>query len=181
MSHHNLTTYEQLEEMYIQRVVDIMEKLNVTPIVWQEVFLNGVRLSAGTVVHVWTGYAPQLLANITSQQFPAILSTCWYLDHLKTGGDWKSFYNCDPGHFTGTVQQKKLVIGGEACMWSEVVDSGNVIQRIFPRVCAAAERLWSRQDVNDEDEAARRLEEHVCRMKKRGIEAQPPNNSGACF
>lgn len=181
MAQHNLTTYKQLEQMYIQRVIDITENLNAKPMVWQEVFLNGARLSAGTVVHLWDGYAPKLLAEVTSKNFSTILSTCWYLDHLKTGGDWKSFYNCDPGHFTGTAQQKQLVIGGEACMWAEVVDSSNVIQRIFPRVCATAERLWSPDYVNDEDEAAHRLEEHTCRMKKRGINAQPPNHAGACF
>lgn len=181
MIQNNIQTYEMLEEHYIQRVISIAATLNVKPIVWQEVYSNGVALDVGTIIHVWTGYAPSLLAEITYKNFSAILSTCWYLDHLKPGGDWKSFYNCDPWRFTGTLQQKQRVIGGEACMWSEVVDNHNVLSRIFPRVCATAERLWSDQSVTDLEDAAQRLEEHTCRLKSRGLQVQPPNGPGFCL
>lgn len=52
--------------------------------------------------------------------------------------------------------------------------------RIWPRASAAAERLWSFRKQND-DVAARRLEEHACRMNRRGIPAQPPNGPGFCY
>lgn len=181
MQENNITTYEMLEERYIQRVVDIVDALKKRSIVWQEVFSNGVRLPPGTVVHVWTGDRQNLLANVTKQGLPALLSSCWYLDHLYTGGDWKKFYGCEPEDFPGSEQQKQLLLGGEACMWSEVVDNGNVLQRIFPRVSATAEKLWSQKSVDDIDEAARRLEEHTCRMKARGLPAQPPNGPGFCI
>lgn len=71
-------------------------------------------------------------------------------------------------------------MGGEACMWAEMVDDTNVVQRIFPRVCAAAEKLWSSGTLNSTSDAAPRLEEHVCRMRKRGIPAQPPTGPGFC-
>lgn len=178
---HNLTTFEELEEVYIQRVVDKFEKLNESVVVWQEVFVNGVRLPATTVVHIWTGNRRALLNAVTGNGMPALLSECWYLDHLSTGGDWRKYYDCEPHDFPGTQMQKKLVMGGEACMWSESVDNGNVLQRIFPRVSAVAERLWSREDVNDYEDAMHRLEEHYCRMKVRGIPAQPPNGPGFCL
>lgn len=120
MAKNNVENYQMLEEIYIQRIVDIVHNLNASSVVWQEVFENGVRLPNGTVVQVWTGDRQSLLEKITNQGLPALLSSCWYLDHLKSGGDWKSFYNCDPADFTGTNDQKKLILGGEACMWSEV-------------------------------------------------------------
>lgn len=55
MKAQNLTTYEALEEKYIQRIVDMVNALRKKSIVWQEVFQNGVRLAAGTIVHVWVG------------------------------------------------------------------------------------------------------------------------------
>lgn len=118
--------------------------------------------------------------NVTNSGYRAILSTCWYLSDLANGGDWQKFYACDPGDFPGDEQQQSLVIGGEACMWSEYVDDVNILQRIFPRVSAAAEKLWSQEDVMDRVDATRRLEEHACRMRARGIPAQPPNGPGFC-
>lgn len=181
MAKNNVTSYQMLEEIYIQRIVDIVHNLKANSIVWQEVFENGVQLPNGTVVQVWTGNRQSLLQQVTEKGLPALLSSCWYLDHLKSGGDWKSFYGCDAANFNGTEAQKKLILGGEACMWAEVVDNGNVLQRIFPRVCATAEKLWSRHDVTDLDDAAARLEEHTCRMKLRGLPAQPPSGPGFCL
>lgn len=67
-------------------------------------------------------------------------------------------------------------------MWSEVVNEYNVVQRIFPRASAPAEKLWSAFDSNyDVNFLARRLEEHVCRMNRRGIPAQPPTAAGFCL
>ncbi|XP_055295127.1 beta-hexosaminidase subunit beta-like [Sitodiplosis mosellana] len=181
MKKENITRYEVLEERYIQRIVDMVEDLQRKSIVWQEVFENGVQLAPATVVHVWTGDRSKLLNTITKRGFPAILSSCWYLDWLSNGGDWTKYYTCEPSDFPGDKKQQSLLIGGEACMWSEVVDDTNIVQRIFPRASAAAEKLWSQKSINNVTEASRRLEEHTCRMRKRGIPAQPPNGPGFCL
>lgn len=120
------------------------------------------------------------LSKITQKGLSAILSACWYLDQLSNDGDWKKFYSCEPSDFPGTAQQKKLLLGGSACMWGESVDDGNIVQRIFPRVSAAAEKLWSQIGVDDFRDAERRIEEHTCRMIGRQISAQPPNGAGFC-
>lgn len=125
----NITKYESLEEEYIQEIVDMVTELKHKSIVWQEVFENGVRLEPGTIVHVWTGSRSKLLNDITKQGLPALLSSCWYLDHLSTGGDWKKFYECEPSDFSGNDTQQALLLGGESCMWAEVVDDTNILQR----------------------------------------------------
>lgn len=116
MKQQNISSYVQLEEFYIQKLIDKIASLKVNSVVWQEVYTNGVKLPQGTVVHIWTGNQRNLLQRITRDKFPALLSACWYLDHLSTGGDWVKFYSCDPWDFHGTNEQKKLVMGGEACM-----------------------------------------------------------------
>lgn len=123
----------------------------------------------------------KLVNQITEKGLPSILSSCWYLDHLSGGGDWKKFYSCEPSDFPGNETQQQLLFGGAACMWSEVVDNSNILQRIFPRTSAAAEKLWSQQNVNDITDAEKRIEEHTCRMRIRGIPAQPPNGPGFCL
>lgn len=53
MRYHNITSFQELESYYIQRVLAITRNLNTKPVVWQEVFDNGVRLTDDAVVHVW--------------------------------------------------------------------------------------------------------------------------------
>lgn len=178
MAKHKIKTYEDLESLYIQQLFNTVSELNASSIVWQEVFQNGVKLHNDTVVHIWLGKKETLLDQVTSQGHRALLSECWYLDHLAD--EWPTYYKCDPRDFPGTDAQKDLVMGGEACMWGEMVDETNVVQRIFPRASAAAEKLWSSGSVNSTEEAATRLEEHVCRMRKRGIQAQPATGPGFC-
>ncbi|EDS44385.1 beta-hexosaminidase beta chain [Culex quinquefasciatus] len=181
MDDNQIVDYGILQARFTRRVVDLVDRLNKSSLVWQEVYENADNLPDGTVVQVWTGDQKQLLKQITGDGLPALLSACWYLDHLSWGGDWQKFYNCEPRAFPGTQDQKKLVMGGEACMWGEVVNDRNILQRIFPRVSGVAEKLWSQRNVNDTVEAAARLEEHVCRMNRRGIPAQPPNGPGYCL
>jgi hexosaminidase len=91
------------------------------------------------------------------------------------------FYDCYPLEYVDTDEQRQLILGGEVCMWGEYVNEHSVMQRVWPRASAAAERLWSAANVKDMTDAQRRIEEHACRMNRRGIEAQPPNGPGVCL
>lgn len=114
--------FNELEEIYIQRVIDMIADLKLKSIVWQEVFDNGVNLRNDTMVHVWTGDWASELASVTAAGHPALLSACWYLDHISGGGDWLKYYRCNPTNFSGSSEQKNQILGGEACMWAEFVD-----------------------------------------------------------
>ncbi|XP_075559252.1 beta-hexosaminidase subunit alpha-like isoform X3 [Dermacentor variabilis] len=197
--------FDKLEEHYIQRLLEIIQNLRKSYVVWQEVFDNKVKIAPDTVVHVWKAPQNEELSSVTSAGYRALLSACWYLDYISYGADWKKYYVCDPHHFSGSPEQKALVIGGEVCLWAEYIDATNIISRTcslgrpefkwnpfrkppgfgpvreyWPRASAAAERLWSPASVNSVEEAAPRLEEHRCRMRRRGLMVEPQNGPGFC-
>jgi hexosaminidase len=62
-----------------------------------------------------------------------------------------------PENTTLTPEEQKLILGGEATMWTEWVSPETIDSRIWPRTAAIAERFWSPREVNDVDDMYRRL------------------------
>jgi hexosaminidase len=142
---HNLRTNEDLQAYFSRRVQKIVTKHGKSVVGWDEVFIPGV--PKDIVIQSWRGQ--QSLAAAAQQGYHGILSNGYYLD---LGWSAARHYAVDPMSGAAanlTPDQKKLILGGESCMWSEYVDPENVDSRIWPRNAAIAERLWSPQTVTD--------------------------------
>jgi len=98
------------------------------------------------VIQSWRGQ--KSLADAARLGFRSILSFGYYLDYMWPASQ---HYANDPlsGDAASlTPEQQHLVLGGEACMWSEYVTGENIDSRIWPRTAAIAERLWSPQNLS---------------------------------
>ena len=151
---HGMKGPHDLQVYFNQRLLKIVAKHGKTMIGWDEILHPD--LPKATVVHIWRNQAS--LANAVEQGHRTILSWGYYLDHLSPA---KYHYGIDPlGGAAAqlTEEQAKNVLGGEACMWAELVSSETVDSRIWPRAAAIAERLWSARDVTDVASMYDRLE-----------------------
>ncbi|PRD24248.1 UNVERIFIED_CONTAM: Hexb [Trichonephila clavipes] len=188
MQKNNYTDYNQVEQHYVKKTLQNVKDIGYKYIIWQDPIDNDVVASPDSIVEVWKDTSLDLkmdkwenyIKPIAKKGYQIILSACWYLNYISYGMDWKKYYECDPRNFDGSEADKDLVIGGEACMWGEYVDGTNLLARLWPRASAVAERLWSPAHLtNDTESASFRLDEHRCRMVRRGIPAQPILN-GYC-
>jgi hexosaminidase len=140
-SEHGFTTSRQIQTYFNQRVQALLRKHGKTMVGWDEVFAPG--LAHDTVIQSWRG--AEALAAAAKQGYRGILSSGYYLDHLQPAS---VHYAVDP--LAGVPESvASLVLGGEACMWSEYVSPETVDSRIWPRMAAIAERFWSPREVTD--------------------------------
>ena len=154
MKSHALKSNDDLQAYFNQRVVKIIEKYKKTPVGWDEVLHPN--LPKDVVVQSWRG--PKSEAQAVQQGHRALLSNGYYLDLVQAA---EKHYLVDPLSDAAanlSPEQQKMILGGEACMWSEMVSTENVDSRIWPRNAAIAERLWSPAEVRDVDSMYRRLE-----------------------
>jgi hexosaminidase len=151
---HDLKNSRDLQVYFNQRIQKIVQKHGKIMIGWDEVLHPD--LPKATVVQIWRDQAA--LADAVQKGYRAILSAGYYLDHLSPAG---YHYGIDPAGGPAehlTAEQQSKILGGEACMWSELVNAETVDSRIWPRTAAIAERFWSQKDVTDADSMYTRLE-----------------------
>jgi hexosaminidase len=121
---------------------------------WDEIL--GPDLPRDAVIQSWRG--ADSLAAAASKGYRGILSAGYYLDHVRPAA---YHYAVDPLAGPGaqlTPEQAAHILGGEACMWSELVDAETVDSRVWPRTAAIAERFWSPRELTDVDSMYARLE-----------------------
>lgn len=131
---------------------------------WDEIL--HADLSPDVVVQNWHGI--EFLINGARQGHRGLLSQPFYLDHSYTAAQ---MYSVDPQPASAGLSnaEAKLILGGEACMWGEMVSSETIDSRIWPRAAAVAERFWSPVTTHDVEDMYRRLAVISLRLDALGV------------
>lgn len=157
-------------------MVDIAHDLKKNYVVWEEVFVNGVKISNETVVEVWKGRSgtwKDTMSAVTKSGHKAILASPWYLNLISYGVDWEGYYNIEPTDFNGTNEQYELVMGGSAAMWGEYVDGTNILARIWPRASAVGKKVCKKAKINH-FKSGTTLEREISKLVRRSAMATEP-------
>ena len=182
MAEKGLSNLHELEVYFNKYSISQVIKNNKTPIVWEEVYRKS-KLDKSTIVHVWSDI--RMLKDVVSKGYKAIVSAGYYLDkqmptcfsHIEGScvnkfSFWvwtnRDMYSFD---FLKDVDEANLenVLGGEACSWGESVDENNLLNRIFQRYSAFAERFWSQKEIVDPESHEVRANYLRCLNLRRGV------------
>jgi len=161
---HNLKDNHDLQAYFNSRLSQILTKQGKKMVGWDEILHP--QLPKNIVVQSWRG--PVALAHAAKTGYDGILSSGYYLDHIRTAA---FHYNVDPipSNSDLTAEQRAHILGGEAAMWSEYVTSETIDSRIWPRTIAIAERFWSPASIQAVVDMYRRLEVESIRLEEFGL------------
>jgi len=197
----NLTGVKDIYAVFVQRMDAAARALGRAPVRWEDAWSAlGTKLDPATVVHVWL--SPDTLGNVTSHGYRAVYSYQgnyddifayqhgWYLNGLWQ--PWQQMYDVDMLAGLHNESALPLVLGGEAAQWGEEADGSDVLQTVWPRAAAVAERLWAyNMALNSSDAGvAARLARFRCLLLARGVPAtpltslvgrSPPSGPGSCL
>ena len=177
MASKNLVGVEQLQGYFTNRVSDLVAGLDRIVIGWDEVLTPSI--SKDIVIQSWRGAHATELAIRAGHQcvvssnyyldlfYPADIHYLFDVEgseddsreiekriledprfaHIKEALEWSRDFSAIP-------KAKKQdgfgqVIGGEACMWTELVNESLLDIRLWTRLPAMAEKFWSPADIND--------------------------------
>jgi hexosaminidase len=139
MRAHDIKNNQELQQYFTLQVQKIVSKHHKRMVGWDEILAPG--MPNDSVIQSWRGQ--DSLAAAAKQGYSGILSAGYYLDAMAPA---KKYYAVDPmanADTALTIDQKKRILGGEACMWAEFVTDDNIDSRIWPRAVVISERLWS--------------------------------------
>jgi hexosaminidase len=153
-----------LQAYFNRRLLKILTRHGKRMVGWDEIFQPG--MPSDIVIQSWRGQ--EALVESARKGIQALLSNGYYIDLCQPA---ETHYLNDPIPEGSPLDeaQRKLVLGGEATMWSELVTPETIDSRIWPRTAAIAERLWSRPDVRDVEDMYRRLAIVSLRLEERGL------------
>ena len=163
----NGASVARLQARFNERVTALLRRLGKVPMAWDEAASEG--LGRDVTIQCWRGDAA--LTRIVDAGFDAVLSAPYYLDlgypadaHYRfdpatgTGpslADEPRFAHVGDGLRAvewawraadaplPAATRRGAVLGGEACMWTELVSDELLHGRVWSRLPAIAERLWS--------------------------------------
>ncbi len=165
MQQHRLKDPDALQAYFNQRVLKILTALHKHMVGWDEI-LNPA-LPKDVVIQSWRG--EESLQKGAQQGYQGILSAGYYLDGMRSA---EEHYAVDPlpADAKLTEAQRRLVLGGEICMWAEQIDERSVDSRLWPRSAVIAERFWSPANVTDVMEMNRRMRATSVELEGLGLQ-----------
>jgi hexosaminidase len=163
---HGMKGNQDLQAYFNQRLLKILTKHHKIMMGWDEILHP--ELPKSIVVQSWRGQ--ESLATAARLGYSGLLSFGYYIDLMWPA--WRH-YAVDPMADDAAAalspEEKRRILGGEACMWTEWVTAENIDSRVWPRTAAISERLWSPPEVQDLGSMYTRLSQVSWRLEWLGL------------
>jgi hexosaminidase len=182
-----LKTNQDIQAYFGREVVRIIESLGKRPMAWDEQV--EAHAPESVVIQWWRRDRPDILKTAAQRGHELVISPAdqLYFDYHQGEGEpgapWEGnkggpqsiskMLAWEPVPEGFTPEESARVIGIEACVWTEFIETERYLQFMtFPRMLALAEIAWRPKGPRDEPEFSKRLEPHIEVLRAKGINAR---------
>jgi len=166
MKEEGLHDAHELQSYFITRVENFLNENGRQLIGWDEILEGGLAPSA--TVQSWRGEEGGIAAAKSGHDAIMSPTSHCYFDYGLDATDLKEVYHYEPIPVELTEQEAKHILGGECNMWSERAPQELVDSKVFPRILAMSEVLWSSSE-KDYDNFYSRVQKHYPKLDALGV------------
>jgi len=157
----------ELQSYFIKRIEKFLNENDSQIIGWDEILEGG--LAPGATVQSWRGFEGAAEAAKSGHQAIVSPTSHAYFDYAIHDIDMEKVYDFEPVPEGLSVAEAALILGGECNMWSERAPQHLVDSKVFPRMLAMAEVLWSDSTNRNYNEFTSRVQQQYKILDKLGV------------
>ncbi|GGH06448.1 beta-N-acetylhexosaminidase [Pedobacter zeae] len=187
----NLQDNAAVEHYFIKRMADSLYQLHAKAIFWDEMADTDLPKDK-TIMFWWRQEKPQQLQTALRKGYNTVLCPRLplYFDFVQDsthqyGRKWNKLYNpiqqvyaFDAYSYARNDQEKSLILGIQANLWTETVDHDRRLDfLLFPRIAALAEAAWVPQEKKDFKTFSTNLTGHLALYSKAGLYYYDPSKT----
>jgi hexosaminidase len=168
MADHQLPNEAALQTWLIEEMAAFLATKNKSIIGWDEILEGGI--PADAAIQSWRGM--QGGEDGAKAQHAVIMSPTshCYFDYGLNSIDAEKVYQFDPVPSSLTKGEAQYIRGGECNMWTEHAPQNLVDSKVFPRLLAMSEVLWTYPGVRDYPRFSKKLIEHLPLLTYRSVD-----------
>jgi hexosaminidase len=184
----NLKDEHEVQSYFIRRIEKFVNSKGKKIIGWDEILEGGIAPNA--TIMSWRGMKGGIEAAKAKHDVIMTPTDFAYLDYgqgdpayelLNIGGylPLEKVYQFDPIPKELTAEEAKYVIGGQANIWTEYIETGDKVEYMaFPRILAIAESVWSTPENKNFADFKRRLAAHLPLLDRQNVNYRIPEPEG---
>ena len=162
-----LSDEHELQSYFVKRIEKFINSKGKKIIGWDEILEGG--LAPEATVQSWRGVKGAIEAAKQGHDVIVSPTSNCYFDYPVDVTDLQKVYSFDPIPAELTEQEKKHVLGSEGNMWSEYAPQELIDDRLFPRMLALSEVVWTYPKERNYEEFLQRVQKHYNRLDLLGV------------
>ncbi|MCX6232529.1 MAG: family 20 glycosylhydrolase [Bacteroidetes bacterium] len=157
----------ELQSWFIGQIDDFLAQHGRKLIGWDEILEGG--LSKGATVQSWRGMEGAVAAARSGHDAIVSPTSHAYFDYDIANINMEKVYNFNPLPQELSIEESIHILGGECNLWSEHASQEKVDERVFPRILAMSEVLWTYPQKRDYESFRARVQQHYPVLNAMGV------------